>query len=301
MTQNVKSKHAQIVAALKREARAKGQQPNDLYNQFFREVFIYELMRSQQGWVLKGGSNIYCHIPGARQTKDLDLYRQNAPTGAVDAAMSLKSGMDGRKVGPYTFKIVLLARKRPAGTVQSERVEVEVRHGVDRFCKFSIDVSGNLVVSGPIKILEAPATCQVRTEFLPQTFNVYTYPIANQIADKVCAMYERHGVYPSSRYHDLYDVALIARELTVDSADLDTALRQQCSVRNLQLPDRVEIPDAAWNAQYPAKAKVFGSANPDLCNLEAALHVVGQLVNPILDGSLSGANHSWDCKASRWV
>lgn len=73
----MKRTHGQITTALKKEAKAQGKNPNDVYNQFFREVFLHELMQHQNGWVLKGGSNIYCRVPGARQTKDLDLYRQS--------------------------------------------------------------------------------------------------------------------------------------------------------------------------------------------------------------------------------
>lgn len=60
----MKKTHTQITAALKAEAKAQGAKPNDVYNQFFREVFLHELMRQDSGWVLKGGSNIYCRIPG---------------------------------------------------------------------------------------------------------------------------------------------------------------------------------------------------------------------------------------------
>ena len=42
-------------------------------------------MRLNDGWVLKGGTNIYCRIPGARQTKDLDLFP------AICPYLSLKS------------------------------------------------------------------------------------------------------------------------------------------------------------------------------------------------------------------
>lgn len=70
----VRQRHNQIVNALKSEARSRGADISDVYNQFFREVFLNELMQEGEGWVLKGGTNVYCRIPGARQTKDLDIY-----------------------------------------------------------------------------------------------------------------------------------------------------------------------------------------------------------------------------------
>lgn len=57
-------------------------------------------MRQDSGWVLKGGSNIYCRILGARHTRDLDLYRQVDPTFSADAADALVRDMATHTVGP---------------------------------------------------------------------------------------------------------------------------------------------------------------------------------------------------------
>lgn len=276
-----------------------------MYNQFFREVFLHELMQHQDGWVLKGGSNIYCRVPGARQTKDLDLYRQDDPTSSTGAADALVAIMNGRKAGPYIFRVEHPDRTRAAGTVDSERVNVTVIHGVNnRLTSFSVDVSGDLEVTGAVDSLTVAASFEVVTEFLPHSFRVYSYPVASQIADKVCAMYERHGETPprkaSTRYHDLYDVALMARELSVSAADLWTALNTQCQVRKMTLPERLVIPDDSWVTQYPAKAKNFGSERWGLKELDEALRVAGLLVDPVLSGEFDGLDQSWDCAVLLW-
>lgn len=60
-------------------------------------------------------------------------------------------------------------------------------------------------------------------------------------------MYERHGATPpgraSTRYHDLYDIALIASELPVSAVGLSSALNTQCRVRSMTLPQRITVPD----------------------------------------------------------
>lgn len=301
----MKRTHGQITTALKTEAKAQGKNPNDVYNQFFREVFLHELMQHQNGWVLKGGSNIYCRVPGARQTKDLDLYRQDDPTSSTGAADALVAAMNDHRVGPYTFRVEHPDRAGAAGTVDSERINVAVIHGVNnRFLFFGVDVSGDLEVTGIVEPLIVPASFGVDTEFLPHSFRVYSYPVASQIADKVCAMYERHGEIPpgkaSTRYHDLYDVALMSRELTVSAVDLRAALNTQCQVRKMTLPERLVIPDSSWMNQYPAKAKNFGSERWGLKELDEALRVAGLLVDPILSGELGGLDQSWDCTALLW-
>lgn len=190
----MKKTHGKITTALKAEAKALGKNPNDVYNQFFREVFLHELMEHQNGWVLKGGSNIYCRLPGARQTRDLDLYRQDDPTSSTGAAEVLVAAMNGHRVGPYSFWVEHPERTGVAGTVDSERIDVTVVHGVNnRFLSFGVDVSGDLEVTGTVEALTVAASYELTTEFLPHRFRVYSYPVASQIADKVCAMYERHG------------------------------------------------------------------------------------------------------------
>ncbi|MFZ2562762.1 MAG: nucleotidyl transferase AbiEii/AbiGii toxin family protein [Corynebacterium variabile] len=156
-----------------------------MYNQFFREVFLHELMQHQNGWVLKGGFNIYCRVPGARQTKDLDLYRQNDPTSSTGAADALVAAMNDHRVGPYTFRVEHPDRAGAAGTVDSERINVTLIHGVNnQFLSFGVDVSGDLEVTGIVEPLIVPASFGVDTEFLPHSFRVFSYPVASQIADK---------------------------------------------------------------------------------------------------------------------
>lgn len=276
-----------------------------MYNQFFREAFLHELMQFQHGWVLKGGSNIYCRVPGARQTRDLDLYRQYDPTSSTGAADSLVTTMNGHKAGPYTFHVDRPERTGAEGTVDSERINVTVIHGVNsRLLAFGVDVSGDLEVTGNVEPLAVSSSYEVDTAFLPHSFRIYSYPVASQIADKVCAMYERHGATPpgraSTRYHDLYDVALMAQELSVSATDLREALATQCRVRQMTLPERLTLPEDSWAAEYPEKAKNFGGHHENLENLDEALRIAGLLVDPILSGDTETAACSWDCTVLRW-
>lgn len=179
----IKTSHGQIATALKNEAKTRGESPNDVYNQFFRETFLYALMNKQSGWVLKGGSNIYCRIPGARQTKDLDFYRQHEPTSSVGAAEALVAQMNGHREGPYTFRVFRSPRAAAQGTVDSQRIIVKVVHGVNnQLIEFGVDVSGDLEVTGHEERLVVEKTYEVQTEFLPSRFQISSYPIASQIA-----------------------------------------------------------------------------------------------------------------------
>ena len=303
-------RHGQITKALKDVAKDLGKAPNDVYNQFFREVFLHELMRHHSGWVLKGGTNVYCRIPGARQTKDLDLYRQDSPTSAAEAADALVAALDGHRVGPYVFRIAPYGGTEKLGTIESKRLMVTVTHGINNtLLSFGVDVSGDLRVSSAVETLNVAASYEVRTEFLPQTFQVVSYPVANQIADKVCAMYERHGKQPpgraSTRYHDLFDIALLASELPettrLSAHELDAALASQSEVRELRLPRQLTLPDETWVNEYSAKAKRFNNGvRPELENLDTALEVAGLLVTPVLSGQMKNSSKTWSSAALSW-
>lgn len=308
----VRQRHNQIVNALKSEARSRGADISDVYNQFFREVFLNELMQEGEGWVLKGGTNVYCRIPGARQTKDLDIYRHCDPTSALSAAELLVEVMDGHKVGPYTFELGRTFRKTMAGPVENERVTVTVLHGAsNKFTKFNIDVSGDLNVSGLVEEVSVNASFSVVTDFLPQTFSVTSYPVENQLADKVAATFDRYGETPpgkaSTRYHDFFDVALMATNLSVEADALRLALEQQSELRKMTLPKTMEEPEPGWGHTYEEKATSLGwgkgqlgQSNEKLCVFEEALAVSERLLNPVLaqDPSLHGA--IWDPVASSW-
>lgn len=257
------------------------------------------------GWVLKGGSNIYCRIPGARHTKDLDIYRQEEPTSAAGAAKDLVTIMDGHRAGPYTFHVHRSAKPQLTGTIESERATITVTHGINsQLLSFGVDISGDLHVIGSVEALTVNATYEVNTEILPQSFHVHSYPVPNQVADKVCAMFERHGTTPpgkaSTRYHNLYDLALIAQELTLTAQELWKALDTQSKIRELLLPDQLRVPDERWITEYPKKARNFGGNHKELESLDEALRIAGLLLNPILSPEEEILSRSWDYKHLRW-
>ncbi|WP_240492760.1 nucleotidyl transferase AbiEii/AbiGii toxin family protein [Corynebacterium sp. NML98-0116] len=312
--QKQRERHGQIVSALKKEASHAGKKPNDVYNQFFREVFLHELMRLNDGWVLKGGTNIYCRIPGARQTKDLDLFRQYAPTSALKAADSLIATMNKHRVGPYTFQVEKSNGKAERiGTIDSKRLKVTVTYGLgssNRFIEFSIDVSGDLEVTSEVESVTVASSYDVQTPYLPEHFQVTSYPIANQIADKVCAMYEIHGDTPpgkaSTRYHDLYDIALLASELPpttqLNAAELRDALNSQQQIRGVTLPTNLNIPDATWADRYPKAAKKFGNEiRKEFLILDEALRVAALLIDPILNNELHTLTTTWNSATLSWT
>lgn len=130
---------------------------------------------------------------------------------------------------------------------------------------------------------------------------VQVYPLPDQIADKVCAMYARYGTLgaPSSRYHDLVDLVLITASLKVDAGELSRSLERQSVIRDLQLPAALEPPAQAWMNGYPRAAAQVRSMSVELKGLSAALAAAGRCLNPILSGAVTTGE--WDPHRSIWT
>ncbi|PAY23565.1 hypothetical protein CEY15_08290 [Dietzia natronolimnaea] len=293
--------HTQITAGLRQFATQQKLAPNLVYSRFFREVFLAELMDTDPAWVLKGGTNLYCLIPGARHTQDLDLYRQSSPTGHRAAADTLIAVMDRTTVGPYTFDVHNPRKETVSGTIENIQLTVVVRFGTTEFSRFNIDVSGDLDAPTVIDPLPVTRTDPLEVPFARRHFTVLSYPIENQVADKTCAMYEIHGARRSTRYRDLYDIALIALELEVDAEMLRTALGQQVRIRAVTLPPHLILPSDEWPDGYSKFVSTLHQPRPELLRVDNALNTAGTLLDPLLSPDNPVTASLWSPETHQWL
>ena len=84
--------------------------------------------------------------------------------------------------------------------------------------------SGGLEVTGAAETLTVPASYQVATESLPPSSPVHSYPVASQLADKVRAMYERHGATPPGRASTRDNLGDVGEALRIAGLLLDPIL-----------------------------------------------------------------------------
>ncbi|MEU7139120.1 nucleotidyl transferase AbiEii/AbiGii toxin family protein [Nocardia sp. NPDC046473] len=124
--------------------------------------------------------------------------------------------------------------------------------------------------------------------------------LADQIADKIAAMYEVHGpnTTPSTRWHDLFDLLLIIGRFPVDATKTLRALRMQQQRRDyLTLPSAVIRPGSGWDAGYPREA-ADTSLPPELHGLDTALAALSRFADPLLAGTMSAG--TWNSATGRW-
>ncbi|MGH7776610.1 MAG: nucleotidyl transferase AbiEii/AbiGii toxin family protein [Candidatus Dormibacterales bacterium] len=118
------------------------------------------------------------------------------------------------------------------------------------------------------------------------------WPLADHIADKVCAMLEGHprqtgAAEPSTRYRDLADLAIIAHRVEVDARRLRAALAAEAVRRGLVLPEGLHEPAATgWVAGYARVAR--GVSGLEEKTLASALETLRRFIDPVLSGTAKG-------------
>lgn len=273
--------HASLRQRLANDARERGAEPHTAYNTFFRMLFLAGLAE-RDGWVLKGGTNLLCRLPHARSTLDLDLFRRNDRNPTFTAGV-LHEQMDGHTLGRYTFRVgdpVL----GDGEDIEVARVKVTVVDGATVVESFNIDLSGDIVLNAEPDQVEVPRGDSAVLPGYPATVSVRLYPVENQMADKLCAMYTRYGSGVSTRYRDLYDLALIADQLRFDRATLTAALSVQQRVRRMALPATLGEPAPGWAAAYDKQLSRTPGARPPLTQYDAAMVVVRNALTAALPG-----------------
>jgi len=119
------------------------------------------------------------------------------------------------------------------------------------------------------------------------------YPVANQVADKVCATITDYNGRPSSREKDLVDLVVIAVTQSVAAAVLRDAITAECARRRLPVPQQVTIPAHLG----PAYARLARNTPAQPYPIAAARGLVRAFIDPVLAGSL---DRSWHPGTRSW-
>ncbi|MFD6860313.1 nucleotidyl transferase AbiEii/AbiGii toxin family protein [Rhodococcus sp. NPDC060090] len=189
---------------LKREAKTRGRVLAELRREFLFQRFLALIFSATDSkWVLKGGASLLMRLTQARFSKDLDLLRLGEIT--PDAAIAeLRDLTAPRENDHLTFVIEEGIAYRHTNPI----IEISVTAYIGaKYSSFPLDLPRELhLVAEPERIRPTPVVDMPGLAKLPE---VVVYPLANQVADKVCAMYERYGELesPSSRYRDRSDIS----------------------------------------------------------------------------------------------
>jgi hypothetical protein len=286
-----------ITDRLRQLARQRdGAQLADLLRQFAYDRLLSRIFASEpEAWVVKGATALLARLSGsARHTVDVDLYRRDGGLEEAESALRAAASID---LGDF-FRFALSPGRRIAQGRATLRVPVIAYLGATEFDRFHVDLATGLAMTGepdevaPLVPFELPGIGSVRYS---------AFPIADHVADKVCAMLELHPraagpARASTRYRDLADLALIAHTQTVAASDLRHSLTSEARRRGLRMPGALAAPGApGWRTGYARVARdVPGLPEHDL---DAALATVRRFIDPVLDGTAAG---DWNPSSVIW-
>lgn len=201
--------------------------------------------------------------------------------------------MEGRRVGRYTFQ---LGPAETGGMEAGEvvRVKVKVMDGTTTVETFNIDLSADIELNVEPDVRQIPRGDNALLLGYPSVVRVRLYPIENQIADKLSAIYSTFGSGGSTRYRDLYDLAMIVDQLPFKEEILAAALRAQQQLRRISIPVELGEPAKGWSDAYERQLARTPSAKPPFTNYGAAMKAVREALVPILrnGGTQSAAEAS---------
>lgn len=269
---------------LKAEAKSRGRSLEELRRKFLFQRFLAMIFSAPDGqWVLKGGASLLMRLADARFSKDLDLLRLGklSPDQAIVELRELTAPREGDHL---TFVIEDGVHYRTVNPV----VEISVTAYIGaKYGQFRIDLATDLhLLAAPERIRAQPV---VDVPGLPTLPELVVYPLTDQVADKVCAMFELYGQSqsPSSRYRDLLDLALIVSTSELDGRQLSLAVASETRRRKVSMPAAMQSPGPNWPGGYAAIARRSRIAI-EFHEMAAALHVVGACLNPIMSGDRTG-------------
>lgn len=226
-----------------------------------------------------------------RRTVDIDVY-QAGSSEAADRDLRTAAAQD---LGDwFHFET---GRSTPISDgANGVRIPVISRLGTTVWTKFHVDVvAENIRMTGvaedvpPLPPLDVPGL---------ERPGYRVYPLVDHIADKTCAILERHGLErrPSTRFKDLVDIVSIVSRATLPADEQHNALHSEAQRRGLPLPQKFSVPDCGlWGPGYAAEAR-RALALPAL-TLDQALDLVSPFLDPLLEGAALGR---WDPQTATW-
>lgn len=270
-----------VKARIASQAKTSGVPQDTLRRDFIFQRFLARLFEeSGSPWVLKGGTGLRLRVPGARSSMDVDLLHREAPAGppAVDA---LRSALTRRSEDQIWFSVKGTGKTSQINPVTAVTVEANI--GTKVYLTFAIDLAHDLHFVAPVETIRP--TPAITVPGLPDPPPITCYPLVDQVADKVCAMYEVTASGPSSRYRDLIDLVLILRYAPLEAPMLRQALDAEMSRRHMTVGIPLGIPGPGWRRDYPRQAREWLPA--PFTEPEQALALVGRCIEPLLDGTVT--------------
>jgi Nucleotidyl transferase AbiEii toxin, Type IV TA system len=290
-------------------ARTRARQPQERRGQRLREIAYRRLLArifatQPERWVVKGGVALLLRLDPNRTSNDIDLVYV-AQGGEHALALKALDEAAAHDLGDFfEFEIGRHQTEEvdPDHPLQRARsVPVLARIGATTFSEFTIDLALPREDDVEIEWVQPEATLTGEPA-VDQTVPLALLALPAQIADKVCALHERHGAgHYSSRARDLADLAMIAQQKDLEGSRLigcvrrEEARRRQAGTLIGPPPTRLQLAKeqiADWSARWKRATRDAP------VTFEEARAVAAAFLNPVLDGTADGMH--WNAATQTW-
>ncbi|MDO4429465.1 MAG: nucleotidyl transferase AbiEii/AbiGii toxin family protein [Atopobiaceae bacterium] len=263
---------------------------------YFHRLLCRIFSDPHHAFVLKGGQSMLARTVDARATKDIDLlYREQS----LDRALEKLDRLASADLGDH-MRFTLTS-------ADPIKVEDEYRSGLHIVFQPALGPKSLQPISIDLVIDEVPLeraelispADRIEVEGL-QVCDYPVYTVENALADKLCALVERHDGRASSRVKDLVDIAVYAVTCAIDGGQLQEHVLREGAVRSIALPETFGIPDE-WGAPHERQFEKLCSQTGlprSLRSIGASVELASRLFDPVLAGSADGV--TWNPQKTAW-
>ena len=268
--------------AVKEAAKASSQDTNRAISGFyFHRLLCRVFTDGNASFVLKGGHGVLARTLDARATRDIDLL---STSDNLEGALADLRHLAQRDLGDFIF--FEYEGAEPIKADDEYRSGLSVRFvpvmGVKRMQPISIDL---VVDEVPLEGAEpiSPAD-RIDVKGLV-TCDYLVYPVGAALADKLCALSERHNGRASSRVKDLVDIVIYALTCDIDGNDLQRRVQREIAVRKLEPMGAFSLPEEWGASQARQYAKLCAQTGipKHLHDIEEAPKLAARLFDCVLN------------------
>lgn len=287
----------QFDRAAKKSIRESGRDPGVAYREMLRDRFLCRIFSEDDTrFLLKGGAGMLARIPAARATRDVDF----AMCGKESAEVAIKAlnRLASKDLGDFcTFRLTSWKESLDEnGYSRLLRLRYATYVGDEEKDPILIDLSLDCITTQPAERVSPANRIEIKGVAV---FDYMAYPLADQLADKLCAIMEiQPGGWQSSRMKDLVDVVTYATNEPIGLIQLAHAIRSECSKRLMTVPTRFKAPES-WSTRFAAFARKNG-ISAEYADFEAASELASAFFDPAL-AEITAVDSTWNPIRVEWV
>lgn len=273
----------------------------DVFRTFFRKLIIQALAEQYpEQIVFQGGTALLLRLPAARYTKDIDA--DISTSLSEDELLSFFDDLSSNPHHPLTYKV----RRRGAMGRNKNGYNWEILPFLEGKLSTRIKLDINHVDQLEFDIIHEPSVIFEEKQ-QPHTVAIPIQTVASSLANKIAAAFTTHSfegkTFFKHRYHDLADIVLLTRNLSVDNHVLVKALKEvEADDDDCHLPSKFTYVDPDLTPDSWEKSLKRRHLPQEGFELDSVLKEIGRFIDPILKNLHTNATprYIWTPERQKW-